>query len=310
MLRCACLFTAAVLLAGCNQFLAQHMVAPPNGGDVDVGAALPVEPGETAMRIPVGPPDAQLAAWVRQPQIDPPHGTILVLHGFINDHSQMESAAQSLVHAGFRAVSVDLRGHGHSTGDHITYGADDARDLVQVTDYLQKHNLCGKQIGVLGASYGAATAILFAGADPRVTAVVAIAPFDTLRSEAPYFGKHVLPVPGLFMSPKDFTEVVNLMGRIADFDPDAVSPLKAIQSTHAHVRLFHGDLDMIIPAESSKRLAAAAPDRTELTILPVQGHLDLTFDPLGELHEGTREWFDRYLSVNPTGHETAALTSR
>ncbi len=297
MIRYAFL-AAAVLLAGCNQFLAQHMVAPPNGGHVSVAAALPAEPGEVAIRIPVAQPDAQIAAWIREPASTRPLGTILVLHGFLNDHTQMESAAQSLASAGYRTVSVDLRGHGHSTGDHITYGARDSRDLVQVADYLQLHNLCGPTLGVLGVSYGAATAILFAGADPRVCAVVAVAPFDTLRTEAPYFGKHLLPIPGWFMSPQDYTAVMNQMGQIANFDPDSVSPLKAIQSTRAHVRLFHGDLDMIIPADSSKRLAAAAPDRTELTIYHAQGHLELTFDPLGELHASTKDWFARYLADN------------
>jgi len=284
----------AILLAGCNDFLAQRMVAPPNGGaPVDVLFALP---GETTRRIPVGPPSATVAAWIREPA-SAPRGTILLLHGFLNDHSQLESAAQNLESAGYRTVSIDLRGHGHSTGDFITYGIDDARDLVQITDYLEKEHLCGGEVGVYGTSYGAATAILYAGADPRVKAVVAVAPFDSLRAEAPYFGKHILPVPGLFLSPQDFADIVNRMGRIAQFDPDAQTPLTAIRKTTAHVRLFHGDADLITPSDCSRRLAAADPDRTELTILKGQGHLELSFDPFGELHVQTRDWFDHYLGA-------------
>ena len=42
------------------------------------------------------------------------------------------------------------------------------RDLSQITTYLQEKHLCGETVGVYGASYGAASAILFAGRDPRV----------------------------------------------------------------------------------------------------------------------------------------------
>ena len=187
----------AVLLGGCRDFLAERMVMPPNG--MAASQATFPQLGDNGVRIRVGPPDASLAAWVREPT-EASRGTILLLHGFINDHNQLSSAAKALNAAGYRTVQVDLRGHGQSTGEHLTFGVDDARDLMQVTDYLQAHHLCGSTLGVYGVSYGAATAILFAGTDPRVTAVVAVAPFSSLREEAPYFGRHILPVPGLFLS--------------------------------------------------------------------------------------------------------------
>ena len=87
--------------------------------------------------------------------------------------------------------------------------------------------------------------------------VFAVAPYASLREEAPSFGKR-LPVPGLFMSADDFTAAVNRMGRIAGFDPDACSVVAAMRKTAAHVRLLHGSLDMIVPCESSRELAAAA----------------------------------------------------
>lgn len=292
-LRVALIGALALFLTGCNNFLAERMVAPPNGGKaLAATAALPPDANE--FRIPVGPPPAVVSAWVLEPKT-PARGTVLLLHGFINDHHQLEGAARGLCDAGYRTVLIDLRGHGKSTGDYLTYGVNDARDMAQVTTFLQGHKLCGDTIGVFGTSYGAASAILFAGSDRRVKAVFAVAPYATLREEAPYFGRHLLPVPGLFMSADDFVAVVNRMGQIANFDPEACSPLAAIQKTAAHVRLLHGDLDLITPCQGSRELAAAAPDRTELTILPGKGHLELCLDPLGELHGPAREWFDKYL---------------
>ncbi len=290
----------ALLMSGCNDFLAQRMVSPPNGLSPARGAAADESKGG-AFRIPVGPPAATIAAWVLEP-VTPARGTILVLHGFISDHHQVTPAANALTAAGYRTVLLDLRGHGQSTGEYLTFGVDDARDLVQVTDYLQAHKLCGTTLGVYGTSYGAASAIIFAGLDPRVTAIVAVAPFAKLRDEAPYFGKHILPIPGLFLSESDYVYVVNRMGSLAQFNPDDASPLTAIQKTQAHVRIFHGDADLVIPADASRQLAAAAPARTELTILPATGHLAACFDLLGQLRPETLKWFDQYLapSTQPT----------
>ena len=295
----ALLLIAIFLLSGCNDFLAQRLVAPPNGRTASNTPSLTTN----EILLPVGPPKATLAFWILEPVL-PAKGTVLVLHGFITNHHQVERPAKALQSAGYRAVLVDLPGHGKSTADHITYGINDAHDLAQLTTYLQKNNLCGPTIGVFGTSYGAASAILFAGGDPRVTAVVAVAPFATLREEAPYFGKHLLPLPGLFMSPADYLAVVNTMGRLAGFDPDACSPLDAIRKTAAHIRLFHGTWDYIIPSKSSEELAAAAPDRTKLTLFPGQGHLALCLDPFGELRTATLAWFDRYLAA-VTPAETA-----
>ena len=287
---------AAWLLAGCDNLLAARMVRPPNGQVTAPG--VKVRPDEKEQRVLVGTPPAELSYWVLEPKM-PVRGTVLLLHGFVADHHQLEGPAKALQKAGYRAVLVDLRGHGRSTGDHITFGVEDAVDLRQLTDHLQKEHLCGASVGVYGTSYGAATALLFAGSDPRVKAVVAVAPFASLREEAPYFGKYVLALPGRFLTAADYVKVVDRMGKLAGFDPDACSPLAAIQKTTAHVRLFHGTSDLIVSSHASEELAAAAPGRTELTLVPGKGHLSLVLDLLGELRPQTREWFDTYLATKP-----------
>ena len=299
------LMVTLLLLPGCNDFLAKQMVAPPNGHsperasvkkDVDASSNAG---GEMELHVAVGEPRATLAVWILSPRgVLPVRGTILALHGFLNDHHQVEPAAHALADAGYRVVMVDLRGHGESTGDYITYGVRDAQDLAELATHLQSMGLCGDSVGVFGTSYGAGTALLLAGSDSRVKAVVAVAPFTTLRQEAPYFGKHLMPIPGLIMSDADYAYVIDRMGHLASFDPDLCSPIAAMHQTAAHVRLFHGDADMIIPSQSSRDIAAAAPGQTQLTVVHGLGHLALVFDPLGTLHSPTREWFDRYLAGN------------
>src|SRR5262245_40383272 len=105
--------------AGCQDFLAERMVAAPNslspmrGFTPATPAASKGESGKLHLKIPVGAPEAVLAVWVLEPKAGvTARGTVLFLHGFLSNHWQMEGQANDLREAGYRAVLVDLRGHG------------------------------------------------------------------------------------------------------------------------------------------------------------------------------------------------------
>jgi pimeloyl-ACP methyl ester carboxylesterase len=304
------LLLSTILLGGCINFLADRLVAPPNGHDSTHPQTFYKKLAKNQLRVPVGASDhaATLALWILDPKDlkanDPTHGTgpkgtILCLHGFNGNHHNVDHQAKALQKAGYRAIQIDLRGHGLSTGDHISYGIQDAYDLADLTSYLQQHDLCGPTVGVFGISYGAATAILYAAHDPRVTAVVAVAPFATLRQEASYFGRRLVPIPGLFLSDADYNHLLDVMGKNGRFNPDDASPLAAITQTRAHIRLFAGTDDQIVNPDSSRQLAAANPDRTLLTLFPGKGHYDLCLDFAGTLRPPTQAWFDQFLATPP-----------
>ena len=243
---------------------------------------------------------ATLAIWVLEPTVGTPiRGTVLFTHGFLANHWQVANAAEALRQAGYRAVLVDLRGFGASTGQTITFGALDAHDLSQLTDALQTRHLCGATVGIYGTSYGAAGAILFAAADPRVTTVVAVAPFANIREEVPSFSRNALGSFGTLFTDGALNSLANIVSDVASLDLDAAKPVDVIAKSKAHILLIHGDIDTITPHKSSELLHAADPDRSELLTIPGRGHLDLCFDIPGELQKPTREWFDRYLGAIP-----------
>ena len=116
-----------------------------------------------------------------EPSRRPLQGTVLVLHGIRDSKDSMRGKGRLLAEGGYRSVLIDLRGHGSSSGDWLTYGVLDSWDLTQVMDALDRQNLLSEPVGVFGCSFGAATAIQLAGHDPRIQAVVAVAPFATLQ---------------------------------------------------------------------------------------------------------------------------------
>jgi pimeloyl-ACP methyl ester carboxylesterase len=119
------------------------------------------------LRVAVGPPAASLSVWIVEPSAGAPRATVLVCHGLHDQKRSLLPVARQLAGDGYRAVLVDLRGHGRSSGRWLTYGVVEAADLGQVLDALERDNLLAGPVGVYGTSYGAACAVMLAGRDPR-----------------------------------------------------------------------------------------------------------------------------------------------
>lgn len=244
-------------------------------------------------RVPVGPPEAVLSvSLIDPPEGESPKATVMVLHGMGARSAWMIGKAKSLAAAGYRAVLVDLRGHGASTGKRLTYGLREAQDLVRVLNELEDRRLLVGRLGVHGISYGATTAIHLAAIDSRVAAVVAVAPFSDMRSEVSHYVRTIgLPGVGPFLEEDVIQQAIDEAGRIGGFDPDRADAALAIRQTTAPVLLIHGQADFIIPAAHSRRLHAAAPRHSEMMILPGLGHVTVWIDPLRRVQRATEEWF-------------------
>jgi len=324
------LLVGLMVLAGCssNQFtgpLGAFMVTPPNAVNPLVGEANCTPPIENfagtdqQFYVTVNHPEVRQAG-ASQPEerqaearlsvsvIEPkkpdgateprkPKGTILVLHGIYARSLWMMGPAKAMAEAGYRAVLVDLRGHGRSTGEHLTFGIQEAKDLSQVIDALEDRGLAEGPLGVYGISYGATCSIHLAGYDPRIAAVVAVAPFSTMREEVPDFGKTMVPGIGWAIPEDTYQQAINEAGRRADFDPDRASAVEAIRRTKAQVLLVHGTADWVVPHRHSVRLHEAAPDHSQLSLVPWHGHMVIWFDPTSEVAGKTRDWFDRWLGA-------------
>jgi pimeloyl-ACP methyl ester carboxylesterase len=256
--------------------IAAHIIIDaPNAGR----EAFPPMQGE--WRVEVAAPPASIAFDVEGPP--DARATVLVLHGIRDSRVSMGGWGSLLASAGIRAVLVDLRGHGRSTGDVLSYGVFDAADLARVVDELTARGLLAGRVGALGVSYGAATAIEWAGSDPRVERVVAIAPFASLAEVVP--GYAPVPVPDAFAR-----YAVALAGEMGGFDPARASPLDAIARTRAAVLLFHGTDDDRIPPRHAEELHAASPDHSTLVLVPGATHDTIGDDPSGELRARVIAW--------------------
>ncbi len=259
--------------------LADALLRSPNAGR----GVRPPAAGERA--IAVGPPPARLSL-VSTGAASP--ATVFLLHGIRDSKDSLIGWGRHVEACGYGVVRLDLRGHGASTGDVLSYGVQEARDLVQVLDALDREGLVRGPVGVMGHSYGAATAIQWAARDPRVRAVVAVAPFASLRDVVRGYARVALPDPLV-------ERALACAGARGAFDVDEASPARAIARTDAAVLLVHGRADTQVPAWHSERIQAARAERTELVLVEGAGHGGVAGARRTRLAERAAAWFAAHL---------------
>lgn len=106
---------------------------------------------------------------------------VILLHSMASNRLGTMDHARMFAKHGYGVMMIDLRVHGESGGDLLTFGGDEYLDVSAAVDYLQaRPDLDLERIGVMGLSLGASASILAGARDSRLAAVAADAPGSTV----------------------------------------------------------------------------------------------------------------------------------
>lgn len=202
-------------------------------------------------------------------------GTVVLLHGYLQNRNYIVPWAVRLAQAGYRCVVLDLRGHGASTGEHISFGAFESRDISQVLDDLARRGWNVSQVGVLGVSYGASIALLAAGHNARVKTVVAFEPFASAERAVPELMRAAFANEARGITDAQFAAAHVKEAKIAGFDWTQADITAALARTRAPVLFIHGEKDAWLSADHSRELARRAPAGSQLVLSPLDNHVSL-----------------------------------
>jgi ABC-2 type transport system ATP-binding protein len=244
-----------------------------------------------------------------------PAPAVLLAHGYGGSKESVAADARALVKRGYVVLAYSARGFGDSGGlvhlDSPDYEVKDAERMLDLLAHRPevKQDAAGDpRVGVVGASYGGALALMLAGTDHRVDAVVPSITWNDLRQALfPEFvttsgastPAGVTPVAGAGVFKKQWTAV--LLGASAA-SPTSGAPTPTatgttqfgLQTLHAACGKLASDLCLgYLQAATTGRpsaallklLAASSPARVASRItaptLLIQGQTDSLF-PLSE----------------------------
>jgi pimeloyl-ACP methyl ester carboxylesterase len=210
---------------------------------------------------------AELRGWkVRAAK---PNGSwVLVFHGVADNRYGVEEHARMLLKAGYGVVMMDQRAHGASGGAMATYGWLERKDTSAAIDQLEQAEH-PQHLYALGNSMGAGIALQSAGADPRIEAVVAEAPFADLQEAAyDYAGLQRWPLLGKTVFAPGAWTVVYRGEKIAGFPASEVSPVRAVKQRAFPLLLICDGADVVLPCRHAERILGAATGPKELWRVP------------------------------------------
>ncbi len=200
--------------------------------------------------------------------------TVILLHGQTDNRTGMLGYAKLFMRNGYNALLPDLRAHGASDGELATYGYLEADDVHRWVDWVMDRQPGGHVFG-LGESMGAAILLQSLTVESRFCAVVAEAPYATLREIAydrlsQRYGHSTWP--GRYAL-RPILELSFIYERLRyGVDLGQVSPERAVGRARTPVLLIFGAHDDNTPPRHARRIHEANPDRVTLWEIPNAGH--------------------------------------
>jgi len=219
---------------------------------------------------------------------------IIMVHGAEQHRAdpvaKMLDIACGLVGHGYNVLMFDLRGHGESEGDRMSAGYYEPRDLGGAVDYVV--GLGFEDIGVLGFSMGAVTAILTAAECEDIDVIVSDSAYADLNDMIePQFVERS-SFPKFFLRPLLF--MVKMMYGV---DFTAIKPVEVVGDIAPRPILFiHGELDDTVPVVHAHSLLEASNNPlNELWVISDAGHVEAYITYPEEYMSRVTAFFDEAL---------------
>ncbi|TCP54472.1 serine aminopeptidase S33 family [Tumebacillus sp. BK434] len=231
---------------------------------------------------------------------------VIFAHGYSENRASANVAlhmAKALHNRNIASLLFDFRGAGESDGTMTSLGYYEKQDLLGAIDYAK--GLGYHQIGLVGFSMGASTALNVAPEVPEVQAVIADSAFTNLSQYLETNLSNLHPLAEVEFMPKLALWEASVLTGI---EPEAVQPILSIQNLRDRgVFLIHAAGDEIIPASESRKLAAASDSmNTVLWVSHANKHVGTYSKETSEYLVRTTAFLSYYLDKGQGGMQTAA----
>jgi dienelactone hydrolase len=195
-------------------------------------------------------------------------GLVVCIHGMWDSCARLMDVGERLSGEGFDVLLPDLRTHGQSGGEYLTWGAREVMDLNIMIGCCRQAGVSGSDIFTMGFSVGGGIAVQLAGAREDCRGCVALAPVASTRK----IMRHLLRFWAPVMGRKKIARVIDRAGEIAGFDIDAVAAETSAANLGCPIAIAHGRIDPTVPHSHGKSIAKAAGENCIAFISPLRAH--------------------------------------
>lgn len=216
-------------------------------------------------------------------------GAVVLLHGVRSNRQSMVGRAMFLHRAGYGVLLVDFQAHGESAGDRITFGYRESADARAAIRQVRAMAV-GEKVGALGVSLGAAS-LVFANAQPRLSAVVLEALYPTIEEAIQNRLRLYLGPLGPLLAPALLWQLKPRLGASAE----ALRPIDRVGAMHVPTLLLHGDADRHTTLQEADRVFAALAEPKERYVFPGAAHVDLHRFAATTYEGHVLDFFSRYV---------------
>ncbi len=235
-------------------------------GDPSVGEVV-VE--EVAYRSPVG----EIAAW----HVDGTRSQwVIHVHGKGASLEEAIPIAESLAADGYNQLIIGYRNDAGQPADpsgYYRYGFTEWEDLAAAVDWAETRG--ADQIAIVGYSTGAAIALSYhyKHPDAPVRSLVFESPNIDMGATVDFAASREELFPGIPL-PVTITEIAKALTALRiSVNWASIDYLRRIDGLSVPTLVFHGDGDLTVPIETSRRMAELRPQVVELVAVEGAGHV-------------------------------------
>jgi len=197
------------------------------------------------------------------------NGAVLLLPGIRANRLSMVERARFLRHAGYSVLLIDFQATGESTGDHITFGWKESRDVIAGISFVRQTDPT-VPVAIIGSSLGGVAALL-ATPPLKIDALVLGEVYPTIEIATRNRMENYLGILGRTLTPLLLNQLQWRLGVSAS----QLRPIDHIGSVECPVLIISGENDRNTRATDTHMLAERARNPKEVWFVPNAGHVDL-----------------------------------
>lgn len=179
----------------------------------------------------------------------------VVIYLHCNSSSRIEGINQlaHLLKNDINLFVFDFAGCGKSEGEYISLGYHEKDDVKIIVDFVEKLPGVGK-IGLWGRSMGAATTMLYAHTDPRISCVVMDSPFADFSLLAKQLCLQKITLPN-FVLDTALAIIKSTIKKKNGLDISKLKPIEAADKPNPPGLFVHAMQDEMVPIQHSLNLS-------------------------------------------------------